>query len=189
MGPFHHSLPHHPTRKTRSVVLNIQAHQLLFLLLLLGASIQRTQAQEFKCSVELPPLEICNKHWVHLDTGEYVPLKGLAYYPRPNAGPLNGNNIDFFTDQYAAVWQRDIANFSALNINVLRVYGIDPGGNHDGFLCALAEAGIHLMLDLTANCDGCHLVDAAAPDCYPAVLKERGHYVISTFGKYSNVLA
>jgi len=188
MVPFqHHHNPHHPTR-ARPVVLVVV--QLVLLLLLLCSSIRMVQGQEqTDCSVQLPPLQIQDKHWVRSDTGEYVPIKGLGYYPRPNAGSLIGNNIDFYTDQYAQVWQRDIENFKALNINALRIYGVDPGGNHDGFMCALAEAGIYLMLDLTANCDGCHLVDAAAPNCYPAVLKDRGHYVISTFGKYSNVMA
>ena len=146
------------------------------------------QAQS-QCSVTLPPLEIRGKHFYNSATEAHVPIRGIAYYPRPNAGPYIGNNIDFFTDAWRDVWERDVENFKDLNVNAVRVYGVDPGGNHDEFMCALAEAGMYLMLDLTASCDNCHLMNQTAPDCYPAPLKERGQYVISTFGKYSNMLA
>jgi len=158
-------------------------------LAVLTATVPVVQAQPSQCSVTLPPLEIRGKHFYNSATDDYVPIRGIAYYPRPNAGPYIGNNIDFFTDSWRDVWERDVEHFKDLNVNAVRVYGVDPGGNHDDFLCALAQAGMYLMLDLTASCDGCHLVNQTAPDCYPAALKERGQYVISTFGKYSNVLA
>jgi 1,3-beta-glucanosyltransferase GAS5 len=161
----------------------------LLLLATTAATTGVVSVQAQQCNVTLPPLEIRGKHWYRSDTGAYVPIKGIGYYPRPNTGSLIGNNIDFFTDTHRGVWERDVAYFAELGVNAVRVYGVDPGGNHEPFLCALAQAGIYLMLDLTASCDNCFLIRDVAPNCYPTALKERGQYVISTFGKYSNVMA
>lgn len=122
-------------------------------------------------------------------SGEYFPVKGINYYPRPNAGPLIGNNIDFFTAEYRAIWERDIPEFVALGVNTLRLFAVDPSLNHDGFFCALRAAGIRVIVGLSASCKDCSITLEEAPLCYPASLKTRGQFIIAEFSKYDNVLA
>jgi hypothetical protein len=119
---------------------------------------------------------------------ESVALKGVAYYPRPNDGLLDTNNLDFFHDDYRQIWERDIEYFKDLGINALRIYAVDPMQDHGSFFCALQEAGIYVLVGLAANCKDCAVTKDAAPACYPPTLKSRGQQIISTFSKYDNVL-
>ena len=141
-----------------------------------------------------PPLVIKGKRFYDAATEQYVPIKGIAYYPRPNTGPLSiSYSVDFFTDEYRTRWEQDIQNLQELGVNAIRLYAVDPSQNHDAFMCALQQAGIYVALGLLADCEGCAIgawvgVDAAPPLCYPASVKARGQYVITTFSQYDNVL-
>lgn len=134
------------------------------------------------------PLEIQYYKFWDSSTGESVNIKGIDYYPRPNAGILNTNNYDFFNEDYRHVWLQDLAYFKLLGINAIRIYSVDPSKNHTGFMCALAEAGIYVMVGLSAPCANCSVTPAAAPDCYPPELKIRGQLIIGVFAQYDNVL-
>ena len=142
-----------------------------------------------------PPLVLKGKRFYDSSTDEYVPIKGIAYYPRPNDGPLsNGYSVDFYKDEFSSRWQEDINNMKDLGVNAVRLYAVDPSANHDSFMCALSEAGIYVTLGLLADCEGCAIgawvgVDAEPPLCYPSSVKERGRYVIRSFSKYDNVMA
>ncbi|KAF1334008.1 Glycoside hydrolase, partial [Globisporangium splendens] len=105
-------------------------------------------------------------------TGDYFSAKGIDYYPRPNAGSLNANNIDFFTDEYASVWGPDIEYLAATGANAVRLYAVDPSQSHDSFIC-----------------EGCSITNDKYPTCYPSALKSRGEQIILAFAKYDNVLA
>lgn len=84
-------------------------------------------------------------------TGKYFAVKGIDYYPRPNSGELNENNIDFFTDDYADVWGPDINYLSAAGANAVRLYAVDPSKSHDKFMCALSKRGMYALIDLAAR--------------------------------------
>lgn len=138
----------------------------------------------------LYPAVIKGKRFFNSETGEYIPIKGIAYYPRPNAGPLSvSNTVDFFTEDFRDLWEADIANFKKLGVNTVRIYGVDPSTSHDAFMCALLEARIYVVIGILADCEGCGIGPNAAPSCYPDVLKERGQFVINTFSKFNNTLA
>jgi len=160
----------------------------LALLSLIGGTVEvhgQTQCRDFA-----PPAILRGKKFFNSVTGEYIPIKGIDYYPRPNAGTLaQTNSIDFFTDEYRSLWEADIALFQELNINVVRVYAVQPGVSHDGFMCALRAAGIYLIVGLAADCENCAITRYASPGCYPAELKERGQFIIAEFARYDNVLA
>ena len=66
----------------------------------------------FDCpNSKTPPLIIKRKRFYDSSTDEYFPIKGIAYYPRPNDGPLSkSNNVDFYTDEFSERWTEDIAN-------------------------------------------------------------------------------
>jgi hypothetical protein len=122
-------------------------------------------------------------------TGDYFAVRGVNYYPRPNAGPLDTNNLDLFSDDFQHIWQRDLPQFTALGANVIRLYAVDPDADHSAFMCALQAEGIYVVVDLGANCEGCEITADAAPACYPASYKTRGEKIIKQFARYDNVMA
>lgn len=184
-----HILPYHLLGNMR----NVPQQYPLRLLLALSTSlllIQRTISQPAQCAPFAPPAVIRGKNIYNSVSGTSVPIKGINYYPRPNTGDLTRtNSIDFMTEEFRHIWERDIQFFQSLHINVVRIYAIQPGVNHDGFLCALKAAGIYLIVGLAADCLDCAITTDAAPDCYPADLKARGQFIIAEFARYDNVLA
>lgn len=141
------------------------------------------------CQPYAMPLQLVGKKFFKSTDGSYMPLKGIDYYPRPNAGTYTAtNSVDFFTEDFAHIWQRDIANFKNLNINAVRIYAVNPGLNHDAFMCALKEAGIYVIVGLAADCLDCAITPESAPGCYPEHLKERGEFIINAFARYDNVI-
>jgi hypothetical protein len=140
------------------------------------------------CS-QIGPAVIKGKKFFDSNSGKYIAIKGVTYYPRPNEGEdSTGNNRDFFGENYRHVWERDIEEFQKLGINTLRLYAVDPGLDHSGFMCALKERGMYAIVGLSASCDGCAISSYDAPLCYSAVLKTRGQFIINVFSKYENVL-
>ncbi|CAB9524601.1 glucanosyltransferase GAS5 [Seminavis robusta] len=142
------------------------------------------------CEDFAPPAEIHGRKFFSSYSGDYLAIKGISYYPRPNEGDLTvTNSIDFFTEEYRSIWERDIEEFKDLGVNAIRIYAVDPGKNHDGFMCALKAAGIYVIVGLAAECFNCAITSDAPPLCYPAELKRRGEFIIQQFAKYENVLA
>ena len=148
-----------------------------------------TEAQN--CSSFATPIVIKGKKFFNKLSGSYVPIIGVNYYPRPNTGNLTRtNSIDFFTEEYRSIWERDIEYFKRLNVNVVGLYAVAPGQNHDGFMCALQAANIYVIVGLSADCLGCSIEkETLPPTCYPATLKQRGQFIISEFARYDNVIA
>ncbi|KAG9229788.1 Glucanosyltransferase-domain-containing protein [Amylocarpus encephaloides] len=72
-----------------------------------------------------------------MSNGTQFFIKGIAYQKTPD-DPL----ID--TKQC----QRDVALMKTLAANTIRVYHVDPSGDHTGCMSAFADAGIYLLLDL-----------------------------------------
>lgn len=64
-----------------------------------------------------------------------------------------GNSQDFYTEAFRSSWERDIEQFKALNLNAIRLYAVNPGQNHDAFMCALKAAGIYVLVGLAADCE------------------------------------
>jgi hypothetical protein len=135
------------------------------------------------------PLIIQGNRFFDSVTGDYFAVRGVNYYPRPNAGPLDTNNLDLFSDDFQHIWQRDLPQFTALGANVIRLYAVDPDADHSAFMCALQAEGIYVVVDLGANCEGCEITADAAPACYPASYKTRGEKIIKQFARYDNVMA
>lgn len=144
----------------------------------------------FSCPDSLAnPVVLKGKRFFDSFSGRYFPIKGIAYYPRPNDGPLaTEDSVDYFTDDFRFLWEADLEYFKELGINTLRIYAVDPSKNHDSFMCALQKAGIYVMIGLLADCEDCGIGPNEAPSCYPAHVKERGQWIINEFSKYANTL-
>lgn len=122
-------------------------------------------------------------------TGLEFRVKGMAYYPRPNAGELAGvSNYDWTDDEHESVWRPHLAIMQDLGVNTIRLYSVDPGKVHDKFMCACAEAGIYVLVGMAAPCENCAILDEAPPKCYPDALFERIQLVYNAFAVYDNVL-
>lgn len=170
----------------------------LFLLpLLLLSFLTATTAQQQECEKLYPnailgPPVVKGKRFFDSISGEYIPIKGIAYYPRPNAGELSeSDSIDYYAETYRHIWESDVDSFQELAINTIRIYAVDPTVDHSSFMCALQQAGIYVIVGLLADCEKCGIgPDVSDLDvCYPASLKTRGQYIIQVFSKYPNVLA
>jgi hypothetical protein len=85
------------------------------------------------------------------DTGMEFRMKGMAYYPRPNSGELaDVGNYDWVADEHEAVWKPHVKVMKDLGVNTIRLYSIDPSVSHDKFMCACSEAGIYVLIGITA---------------------------------------
>ncbi|KAK0100154.1 hypothetical protein ONS95_008493 [Cadophora gregata] len=69
--------------------------------------------------------------------GQQFFLKGVAYQGTP-ADPLVDTNQ----------CQLDAKSMQSIGTNSIRVYHVDPDGNHDGCMSAFSDAGIYIWLDL-----------------------------------------
>lgn len=137
----------------------------------------------------LDPILPKGKRFFHSVTGEYFPIKGIAYYPRPNVGDLSvTNSVDIFTEDFRDLWEQDIDYLEELGVNTIRIYGVDPSKSHDAFMCRLQQAGIYAIIGLLADCKDCGISPSQAPKCYDKSLKLRGEFIINEFSKYTNTL-
>ncbi|OQR92451.1 glycoside hydrolase [Thraustotheca clavata] len=134
------------------------------------------------------PVVIKGQRMFVYSTGSPFLVKGVDYYPRPNAGILDINNYDFFTDENEEIWRPHIQQFQELGVNAIRLYAVDPSQSHDKFMCALEAIGVYVLVDLAASCTDCAITKEPYPQCYPGALKTRGQQIIVAFSKYNNVL-
>ncbi|RDL41151.1 1,3-beta-glucanosyltransferase [Venustampulla echinocandica] len=105
--------------------------------------------------------------------GDQFFMKGIAYQLTP-ADPL----ID--TEQC----QRDASLMKTLGANAIRVYHVDPNGDHTGCMTAFADAGIYLLVDLdTFNTAIDPIVASWNQTQFDAYAK-----VMDAFAKYDNTL-
>jgi hypothetical protein len=82
----------------------------------------------------LAPVEIKGYKFFDTETGRELVIRGIDYYPRPNAGDLNRNNVDLFTEKHRHIWERDIPYLQELGVNAIRLYSVDAKENHDAFM-------------------------------------------------------
>jgi hypothetical protein len=153
-----------------------------------------TDSHNHTAAAALNPVVVKGQHFFDAVTGDPFSIRGIAYYPRPNAGILatGSNSVDFFTTEYRHLWEPDIEHLKQLGVNTIRIYAVDPSQNHDAFMCALQQAGIYVMVGLLADCLGCGIGPDANDDlelCYPPSVKERGQWIMNDFSKFSNLLA
>ena len=75
----------------------------------------------------------------------------MAYYPRPNKGKwAEVSNYDWAADKHEDVWTPHLAILKELDVNTIRLYSVDPSIPHDKFMCACSEAGIYVLVGITA---------------------------------------
>ena len=69
-------------------------------------------------------LEAINRSLL-LDGRPYL-VRGVAYSPTPiGIDPSATQTLDFFSDEYRAIYERDLPRMAAIGVNALRIYDID----------------------------------------------------------------
>lgn len=82
---------------------------------------------------------------------------------------------------------RDIAEFTKLGINTVRIYTVDNTANHDACMSALAAAGMYLVLDV--NTPNYSLNRATPAVSYNSDYLQNIFATIDAFANYTNTLA
>ncbi|POM78744.1 1,3-beta-glucanosyltransferase [Phytophthora palmivora] len=137
----------------------------------------------------LPPIITKGNKFFDSVTGLEFRMKGMAYYPRPNSGEFaDVGNYDWAADEHEAVWKPHLKIMQDLGVNTIRLYSIDPSVSHDKFMCACSQAGIYVLVGMTAPCEECSVLDYVPPKCYPEHLFTRGQMVYNAFAVYDNTL-
>lgn len=99
----------------------------------------------------LPPIITKGNKFFDSETGAEFRLKGMAYYPRPNAGKMASvGNYDWAADKHEDVWKPHLKVLQDLGVNTIRLYSVDPGVSHDKFMCACSDAGMYVLVGITA---------------------------------------
>lgn len=137
----------------------------------------------------VPHIVTKGNKFFYSDTGLEFRMKGIAYYPRPNAGELyDTSNYDWAADEHRNVWEPHLKIMQELGVNTLRLYSVDPSKSHDAFMCACSNAGIYVLIGMVAPCKDCAVPDLKPPACYPDHLVERMQMVYNAFAVYDNTL-
>lgn len=102
-------------------------------------------------SAWVAPIFARGNKFFYSDSGLEFRIKGMAYYPRPNAGELyNVDNYDWASDDHESVWGPHLALMKELGVNTIRLYSVNPTISHDKFMCACSEAGIYVLVGIAA---------------------------------------
>ncbi|KAE8891223.1 hypothetical protein PF005_g6134 [Phytophthora fragariae] len=137
----------------------------------------------------VPPIITKGNKFFNSETGAEFRMKGMAYYPRPNSGEMaDVGNYDWAADEHEAVWKPHLEVMKDLGVNTIRLYSVDPSKAHDKFMCACSEAGIYVLVGITAPCENCSVLDFKPPKCYPDELFTRAQMVYNAFAVYDNTL-
>jgi hypothetical protein len=131
-------------------------------------------------AADLPSIEVKGSKFFYSNNGTQFYLRGVAYQQTPTNG-------DLYIDPLATVadCKRDIPYLTAVNTNTIRVYSVDPTADHDDCMSAFADAGIYVLVDLSApKNESINQVDPS----WSTALYSRYTGVIDNMNKYSNVL-
>jgi hypothetical protein len=78
--------------------------------------------------------------------GEPWLIRGVAYSPVPIAETVYSAPLgDYYTIEYAYIWQRDLAMMRDMGTNALRIYYWDTTKDHTAFLDAVSAAKMYVI--------------------------------------------
>jgi hypothetical protein len=128
------------------------------------------------------------------DSVTSVTVKGNAFFKGSDRFYIRG--VDYqpggsskLEDPLAepSVCKRDIAKFTDLGLNTVRVYSVDNSKNHDECMNALADAGIFVVLDVNTPKYSLNRADPKAS--YNNVYLQNVFATVEMFAAYPNTLA
>ncbi|GAD93947.1 beta-1,3-glucanosyltransferase [Paecilomyces variotii No. 5] len=132
-------------------------------------------------ATDIDPIVIKGKYFFYKSNGTEFFIKGLAYQANtPNDS--SESYVDPLTD--VAGCRRDIPYLRELSTNVIRVYAIDPEGDHTECMQILADAGIYVFADLSEPSQSIVRSDPK----WNIDLYTRYTSVVDALAKYTNVI-
>ncbi|KAJ1619479.1 glycoside hydrolase superfamily [Pavlovales sp. CCMP2436] len=79
--------------------------------------------------------------------GKAFYVRGVCYSPVPiNESMLFGPYGDYFTDEYAFLWRRDLPLIRAMGANAIRIYGWDDASSHQLFLDYVQSQELRVLI-------------------------------------------
>lgn len=107
-------------------------------------------------------------------------IRGVDYQPGGSS-----NLVDPLAD--GDTCKRDIAQFTDLGINTVRVYSVDNTANHDDCMKQLADAGIYVILDVNIPKSSIARFDNGCS--YNSMYLEEVFATVKALSQYDNTLA
>jgi len=131
-------------------------------------------------------LVIKGDSFVDPDTGDKFQVVGMAYQPGGSAGFDPKTGKDPLADPDACL--RDAALMQALGINTIRVYNLDPDGDHDECASIFNAAGMYMALDVNGPLVGESIASYQPWTTYYAAYLNHTFAVVEAFANYPNTL-
>jgi hypothetical protein len=134
--------------------------------------------QQLQTRNSVTPITVKGNAFFQGDTRFYV--RGVDYQPG------GSSQLDDPLAQ-SDTCKRDIAKFTDLGLNTVRVYSVDNSKSHDDCMNALADAGIYVVLDVNTPKYSLNRADPATS--YNDVYLQNVFATVEMFAKYPNTLA
>ncbi|KAK6462039.1 glycolipid-anchored surface protein 5 precursor [Scheffersomyces coipomensis] len=113
------------------------------------------------------------------DDGNRFYIRGVDYQPGGSS-----NLVDPLAD--STICERDVAYFTELGINTVRVYSVDNTADHDDCMNTLANAGIYVVLDV--NTPYASIASESAACSYNTDYIQQVLASVAKFAVYNNTL-
>lgn len=132
-------------------------------------------------NAKTPPVSVKGNAF-YTSNGDRFYIRGVDYQPGGSSA-----NEDPIAD--ADGCKRDIAKFTELGINTIRIYSVDNSKDHDDCMKQLADAGIYLALDVNTPFYSLNRLDnSSIAMSYNDVYLQSVFATIDAFAKYDNTL-
>ncbi|KAF2143745.1 glycoside hydrolase family 72 protein [Aplosporella prunicola CBS 121167] len=131
-------------------------------------------------------VEIKNQDFVDSKTGKRHYIIGVDYQPGGQSGYDESTGKDPLTDDKACL--RDASIMQNLGINTIRIYNIDPNGDHDKCASIFNAAGIYMLLDVNSPFSGGSINRAEPWTSYNDDYLTRIFKMVEAFKDYPNTL-
>ncbi|KAM0715842.1 hypothetical protein Q7P37_008356 [Cladosporium fusiforme] len=138
-------------------------------------------------AADIDPIVIKGSKFFYKNNGTQFFMRGVAYQQEYSTnGTSSGEDKDNYKDPLADVegCKRDVPILEELRTNTIRVYAIDPKGDHKECMSLLADAGIYVVADLSQPATSIIRNDPAWDDTLYARYAE----VIDEMAQYDNTL-
>ncbi|KAK8212025.1 beta glucanosyltransferase Gel2p [Phyllosticta capitalensis] len=131
-------------------------------------------------------VEVQGQDFIDSKTNNRMYIIGVDYQPGGSSGYNEASKEDPLTNGTACL--RDAAIMQQLGINTVRIYNVDPDGDHDDCASIFNYVGIYMMLDVNAPTSGGSINRADPSSSYTASYLERVFKMVEAFKNYPNTL-